>query len=256
MIAKSRVVAGIALAALVCAIAVPASAGVVMSTGIRYVFEGNGASLDQCRTKAQTALQAYLQNATEKTPGSGEWQAYAKPNAQGQNTAAAIVDCTATPKGYVVTFTCAVQQPGNSFDADSLCLNIAQIQRVSDDAVTLECSSDPIILDLDVVTALGIVVAELLTNCYDHAFPAGRGAIHVSLKSDPNDDSVVILTIQDNGKGFTPVARSKRQGIGLVFRLIEQIRGTVVFESDHGTAWIIRFPAVDAAANGLTASTR
>ena len=138
----------------------------------------------------------------------------------------------------------------------SLCLNIAQIQRVSDDAVTLECSSDPIILDLDVVTALGIVVAELLTNCYDHAFPAGRGAIHVSLKSDPNDDGVVILTIQDNGKGFTPVARSKRQGIGLVFRLIEQIRGTVVFESDHGTAWIIRFPAVDAAANGLTASTR
>lgn len=125
MIAKSRIVAGIALAALVCAIAVPASAGVVMSTGIRYVFEGNGASLDQCRTKAQTALQAYLQNATEKTPGSGEWLAYAKPNAQGQNTAAAIVSCTATPKGYVVTFTCAVQQPGNSFDADSLCLNIA-----------------------------------------------------------------------------------------------------------------------------------
>ncbi len=125
MIANSRIVAGIALAALVVTVAAPASAGVEMSTGIRYVFEGNGASLDQCRTKAQTALQAYLQNATEKTPGSGEWQAYAKPNAQGQNTAGAIVRCSATPKGYVVTFTCAVQKPGNSFDADSLCLNIA-----------------------------------------------------------------------------------------------------------------------------------
>jgi two-component sensor histidine kinase len=108
-------------------------------------------------------------------------------------------------------------------------------------------SDDP----LDVVTALGIVVAELLTNCYDHAYPAGRGSINVSLRNDPEDDGMVILTIRDNGKGFTPVAKSKRQGIGLVFRLIEQIRGTVVVESDQGTAWIIRFPAVDAGANGL-----
>lgn len=124
MIAKVKIAAGIALAALVLSIAAPASAGVDMSTGIRYVFEGNGASLGQCSTKAQTALQAFLQNPSEKTPGSGEWLAYGKPNG-GQNTAAAIVRCTATPKGYVVTFTCAVQKPGNPFDADSLCLNIA-----------------------------------------------------------------------------------------------------------------------------------
>ena len=42
----------------------------------------------------------------------------------------------------------------------SLCANLAEIQAAADGGVTLTCNSDAIILDLDVVTALGIVVAE------------------------------------------------------------------------------------------------
>lgn len=139
MIANARTVAA-ALAALIAAAAVPARAGVDMSTGIRYVYEG--ATVQQCSDKAKTALEAYLQNATEKTPGSGQWLAYAKPNAAGQNTAAAIVDCGATPKGYVVTFTCAVLSPGNSYDADDLCHNIAH--NFSGKAVTTLATPTPI----------------------------------------------------------------------------------------------------------------
>jgi hypothetical protein len=123
VIARVRTAAGFALAALVIAAALPAHAGVEMSTGIRYVYEGM--TLNQCSTKAQAALAAYLQSPSEKSPGSGEWQAYAKPDSSGQNTAGAIVRCGATGKGVVVTFTCAIQKPGNAYDADSLCLNIA-----------------------------------------------------------------------------------------------------------------------------------
>jgi two-component sensor histidine kinase len=124
----------------------------------------------------------------------------------------------------------------------SLCLNVAMLQRVPNDAITLSYDSDPVFLDLDVVTALGIVVAELVTNCYDHAFPGGEGSIIVSLRRVAGDGKVATLTIRDNGPGFTPAAESKRQGIGLVQRLIEQVRGTAVIETDHGTAWIISFP--------------
>jgi hypothetical protein len=100
-----------------------ANAGVDMSVGIRYVIDSG--TLDQCSAKAKTALDAYLQNATEKTPGSGEWQAYGPPNKSGQTTAAAIVRCNTVGRGYVVTFTCAVESPGNSFGADDLCHDIA-----------------------------------------------------------------------------------------------------------------------------------
>lgn len=98
-----------------------ASAGVDMSTGIRYVFD-NG-TVDQCGAKAKTALNAYLQNATEKSPG--QWQAYGPPNKSGQTTAGAIVRCAANGQGFVVTFTCAVEMPGNAFAADDLCHDIA-----------------------------------------------------------------------------------------------------------------------------------
>jgi len=55
----------------------------------------------------------------------------------------------------------------------SLCSNLAEIQETPDRSVSLSCDNGALILDLDVVTALGIVVAELVTNSYEHAFPAG-----------------------------------------------------------------------------------
>ena len=59
----------------------------------------------------------------------------------------------------------------------SLCLNLAEIQGVPGRRhFTLTCDSEALTLDLDVVTALGIVVAEVVTNSYDHAFPGGKRA--------------------------------------------------------------------------------
>ncbi|HVA14242.1 MAG TPA: histidine kinase dimerization/phosphoacceptor domain -containing protein [Stellaceae bacterium] len=123
----------------------------------------------------------------------------------------------------------------------SLCLNLADIQSIAD-GVTLTCDSDSLILDLDVVTALGIVVAELVTNSYDHAFPDGKGSTVVSVRRAAGDDDMATMTISDNGTGFKTTAESKRHGLGLVRRLIEQVRGTAMVDSHHGTVWTIRFP--------------
>lgn len=123
----------------------------------------------------------------------------------------------------------------------SLCLNLVEIQSVPD-GVTLTCDSDSLILDLDVVTALGIVVAELVTNSYDHAFPGGTGSSIVSVRRAACDDDMATMTISDNGTGFKSKAESKRHGLGLVRRLIEQVRGTAIVDSRHGTVWTIRFP--------------
>jgi two-component sensor histidine kinase len=58
------------------------------------------------------------------------------------------------------------------------------------------------------------------------------------------------LRTRDNGTGFEVNGTSKRQGIGLVRRLVEQLRGTVTVDSDHGTVWTIRFPTPIAPASG------
>jgi two-component sensor histidine kinase len=125
----------------------------------------------------------------------------------------------------------------------SLCFNLAEIQAAPDGSITLTCDSDAIILDLDVVTALGIVVAEVVSNSYDHAFPGGgKGSIIVSVHRADGDDDVATMTISDDGAGFLAKAENKRHGLGLVRRLVEQVRGSATVNSDHGTIWTIKIP--------------
>ncbi len=107
--------------AILCNVAAPAA--VKMSTGIRYVIT-NGAA-DECSSKAKTALDAYLQGASESSPGSGEWVATGPIGASGPPSAAATVSCSPVGKGYVVTFTCVVEEPDNPYAADALCLDVA-----------------------------------------------------------------------------------------------------------------------------------
>jgi two-component sensor histidine kinase len=54
------------------------------------------------------------------------------------------------------------------------------------------------------------------------------------------------MTIRDNGIGFETEADSKRHGLGLVRRLVEQVRGTAMLDTDQGTLWTIRFPIAHA----------
>jgi Signal transduction histidine kinase len=130
----------------------------------------------------------------------------------------------------------------------SLCLNLAKIQAAPGSGVRLTCDSDAIVLDLDVVTALGIVVAEVVTNSYDHAFPGDKGgSIIVSVRRA--EDDVATMTISDDGTGFLAKAETKRHGLGLVRRLVEQIRGSAIVNSDHGTVWTIKIPFTQAVAS-------
>jgi two-component sensor histidine kinase len=129
----------------------------------------------------------------------------------------------------------------------SLCLNLAGIQGAPEGTVTLTCDSEPLPLDLDVVTALGIVVAEVVTNSYDHAFSGGRGSIIVSVRSVSGDVDTATMTISDDGRGFKAKAESKRHGLGLIRRLVEQVRGIATVDSENGTVWTIKIPKLPVA---------
>jgi two-component sensor histidine kinase len=62
-----------------------------------------------------------------------------------------------------------------------------------------------------VVTALGIVVAEVVTNSYDHAFPGGKkGSTIASVRRFDADGDIATTTISDDGTGFLGKAESKR----------------------------------------------
>jgi two-component sensor histidine kinase len=122
---------------------------------------------------------------------------------------------------------------------NSLCRSLKEIRS---GAVTLACDCDALVLDLDLVTALGIIVAELVTNSYDHAFSGGQGTIAVSVRRDAANPDMANMIVSDNGTGLKINGEDKRHGLGLVRRLVEQIDGIATVATDRGTAWTVSFP--------------
>jgi two-component sensor histidine kinase len=118
----------------------------------------------------------------------------------------------------------------------ALCNNLPELYKDQD--VKLTYFTDPIQLDLDVATALGIVITELVSNAYMHAFPDGPGEIVVMMRVIPKG---AWLSVADNGTGFVE-AETKRRGVGLVRRLLGQVGATLSLQSDQGTTWTVNFP--------------
>jgi hypothetical protein len=111
------------LAALAIGLSTAASpAALIMSTGQRFVIQN--APVSECSSKAKTALNAELQTAGETSAGTGQWIAYGPVDSSGHASAAAAIHCFPVGNGYVVTFTCAVEQPPNPYDADDLCTRL------------------------------------------------------------------------------------------------------------------------------------
>ncbi len=121
----------------------------------------------------------------------------------------------------------------------ALCVSLPELQAERSRPVQIVCRTEVVLLGLDVVTALGMAVAELVTNSYGHAFPDQDGTIRVTLARTQEDSATI--TIQDNGVGFKAEAESARHGLGLARKLVEQIGGTLDVHSGNGTRWTLAF---------------
>jgi two-component sensor histidine kinase len=124
---------------------------------------------------------------------------------------------------------------------ESLCQSLPGLQGEQNTAVRLICRAERLPVDLDTVTAIGMVVAETVSNSYEHALRDTGGTITVSLQRSRTAEEA-LLTIRDDGMGFVEQPGNKRHGVGLVRRLIEQVQGTAELRSEHGSTWAFRFP--------------
>jgi len=125
--------------------------------------------------------------------------------------------------------------------ADLLCRGLPDMQAVGMGSVVLTCDVAPMEVDLATTTALGLVVTELVSNSYEHAFPEGVG--NIALAGGPAARSGWgELTVTDDGVGYKISADSKRHGVGLVHRLLEQVSGLLEVRVGPGTRWRLTFP--------------
>ena len=63
------------------------------------------------------------------------------------------------------------------------------------------------------------------------------------------EDNEATLVFADDGVGFIESGDSKRQGLGLVRRLMQQVGGSATLNSQHGSEWTLKFPVPMAGLN-------
>ena len=95
---------------------------------------------------------------------------------------------------------------------------------------------EPVEIAARMISPIGIIINEIVTNSLKHAFKDGRmGEIHVTLRRRP--DNSLHLIVGDNGPGFPPgftPAQSKGLGTQLIEMLSEQLGGTPRWSSTNG----------------------
>ncbi|BCD59817.1 MULTISPECIES: 7TM diverse intracellular signaling domain-containing protein [unclassified Nitratiruptor] len=93
---------------------------------------------------------------------------------------------------------------------------------------------------MDKAIYTGLIINELLTNAFKHAFPDNKGAIFITLGQK---EDLYILTIRDTGKGLNNSNISKESlGLKLVDILVHhQLKGKIDIDTSLGTKYTITF---------------
>lgn len=109
-------------------------------------------------------------------------------------------------------------------------------------AVTIKAKD--IKLNIDTSIPFGLLINELLSNSYKHAFQGmNSGSIYIELKNCGND--LFEMKIGDNGVGCSDKKNDKSLGLELVERLSKQLKGEVVkLDRKRGTHYVVTFEQI------------
>ena len=115
--------------------------------------------------------------------------------------------------------------------------------RASNSPVEIAYDLDKLHVDKDNAMPLGLIVSEVVSNAFKHAFPEDQATIAIALKSI--GDGKGELVIEDNGDGFDMSARSQGMGRRLIEGLAGQLTGIFQYEANGGTRFTLQFPTAE-----------
>jgi len=131
----------------------------------------------------------------------------------------------------------------------SLTTRVAESYGIPIDRVTWHVGIESLSLAVGQAIPAGLILNELISNAFKHAFPGGRrGSMVVS---GARHGESVALEVRDDGVGFpeatlglaggTGELRSQPFGLKIVRILTRQLQGTFAIENRHGAVCRLRF---------------
>lgn len=131
---------------------------------------------------------------------------------------------------------------------------VSKINSVSggDKKIEVEMNKVPIQLNINQAIPSSLILNEILTNIYKHAFnDRSRGRIDIDI-SEMSEN--VVIKIEDDGVGIESKPReAKSLGLHIVKILTEQLEGVYkLYDTGNGTAFELTFSKSDAKGSGST----
>jgi PAS domain S-box-containing protein len=110
--------------------------------------------------------------------------------------------------------------------------------------VDLHLDGDETRVPADQAVPCGLIINELVTNAFKHAFPRGRrGNLHLRVQGAPRDR--LQLIVRDDGIGLpsgVDLDRPETLGLDLVTTLVRQLNGRIEVTREHGATFVITIP--------------
>lgn len=132
-----------------------------------------------------------------------------------------------------------------------LCMMLAKVYAIGEDRVEVKTDVAPITIPLSKITPVSLILNELVSNVFKHAFPGDRrGVISIQFRGESDQQGVLIgsLCVADDGIGLPDhfdLDTVKSMGLMIFRSLVGQIDGKVEIDRRQGVRFHIRFPLKD-----------
>jgi PAS domain S-box-containing protein len=125
---------------------------------------------------------------------------------------------------------------------ESLVGQLSQVFQLPEQQIDCRTQIDDIVLDIEQVVPCGLLITELVSNAYKHAFTDGRnGTITVSMEKVGER---LVLSVADDGLGLPAdldFRNATTLGLQLVAALVAQLNGTLELEKAGGALFRVIF---------------
>lgn len=124
----------------------------------------------------------------------------------------------------------------------ALALASAEMNRPQSLTVSFEVDTQGLKCDQDTAIGLGMILCELMSNCFQHAFPYATGG-HIDVQVQAVEGDLYRLVVKDNGKGLQPDAQvgPGKLGLEIVEALADQLDGSFHSRTNDGTTFEVLF---------------
>jgi PAS domain S-box-containing protein len=128
----------------------------------------------------------------------------------------------------------------------SVCAHLARSHGSETRRIRIRQMIEEISLGMDQAVPAGLIINELVSNAFKHAFPSGDAEGEIAVQAGRSDGGRLVLRVADNGVGMPagpPWQHPAALGLRLVENLVRQLDGELAMGSGPGADFQITFPS-------------